>query len=285
VVPFDKFNPNVGTPDGIPAMGETMVSRWAFEACMVTQFKDNPFESRLYKLNQRISSAEYKKTYYIAELETELSNITNNPGRWNDKNVNNPVKKSLDLLRNEISHELIEIGPDYFPEVEFLHIGKFDSRIKDSTENFLEALKKYYILRSTKATKERDALVNSLTDTPEKFAAYDMLRMRYKNEEVTRFVENRNSLLKIVKWEGRLVQKIDPIYFDDHRPHNPLDFTANFYNPTKHFLGRKYDTLYFNIAIIWTFSILFYAALYFEVMKRIVNGFELRRKYFWKNRE
>ncbi len=285
VVTFDKFNPKVGTPDGIPVLGELMVSRWAFEAFMVTQFKDNPFESQLYKLNQRISNAEYKKTYYIAELETALSNIKNNPGRWNDKGVNNPIKKSLDLLRTEITHELTKIGADNFPQAELLYIGKFDSRVIDSTEHFLEALKKLYTIRSTKATIEREALVSSLTDTPEKFAAYNLARMRYKNEEVTRFVENRNSLSKIVKWDGRLVQKIDPIYFDDHRPHNPVDFTANFYNPTKHFLANKYDTLYFNIAAIWVFSILLYIALYFQVLKRIVNSFEIRRKYFWKNRE
>ena len=44
VINFDKFNPNVGTPKRVPMMGEFMASRWAFEAYMVTQFKDNPFD-------------------------------------------------------------------------------------------------------------------------------------------------------------------------------------------------------------------------------------------------
>jgi len=285
VVTFDKFNPKVGTPDGIPVLGEMMVSRWAFEAFMVTQFKDNPFESQLYTFNQKISIADYKKTYYIPKLETELSNIINSPGRWNDKSEKNPTKKSFDLLRTEISHELTKIGADKFPEVDLLTPGKFDSGVKDSTDQFLRALKKLYANRSAKATVERDALVTSFTNTPEKLTAYNLAMMRYKNEEVTRFVENKNSLTKIVEWKGRLVQKLFPIYFDDHRPRNPIDFTANFYSPTKHFLGNKYDTLFFNIAMIWCFSILLYATLYFEVLKRIIHSFEVRRKYFWRNKE
>src|SRR5439155_138231 len=49
VISFDKFNPKVGTPNGIPLLGEMMASRWAFEAYMVTQFKDNPLEKKFYK--------------------------------------------------------------------------------------------------------------------------------------------------------------------------------------------------------------------------------------------
>src|SRR5579859_7238578 len=50
VISFDKFNPKVGTPNGIPILGEMMASRWAFEAYMVTQFKDNPLEKNFYHL-------------------------------------------------------------------------------------------------------------------------------------------------------------------------------------------------------------------------------------------
>ncbi len=284
VVSFDKFNPKVGTPDGIPILGEMMTSRWAFEAFMVTQFKDNPFEAQFYKLDQRVAVADYMKTYYIPKLETELSNVSNNPTKWNDNSEDSPVKKSLDLLHMEIGHELSKIGADKFPELDLLSPGKFDSMVYDSTHHFLMALKKYYIDRSTKASAEKDALVNSLTNTPDKLTAFNTARMKYQNEEVNRTVENLNSLTKIVEWQGRLVQKIYPVYFDDHRPRNQFDFTANFYNPTKHFLGRKYDTLYFNLSMIWCFSILLYVTLYFQVLKRLVNSLELRRRYLWKSR-
>ena len=285
VVPFDKFNPKVGTPDGIPLLGEMMVSRWAFEAFMVTQFKDNPFESQFYKLDQKVAIAEYKRTYYIPALESKLSFIYSNPGKWNDKSENSQVRKSLDLLRSEISHELDKIGKDRFPEVEKLSIGKFDSTVNKDTQQFLRLLKEYYSIRVKNASAEKETLIRSLTDSDAKLAGFNLFKMQSQNREVNNLVENKGSLTRIVEWKGRLVQKINPIYFDDHRPHNPLDFTANFYNPTKHFLGKKYDTLIFNIAMIWTFSIFLYATLYFQLLKRLVNSFELRRKYLWKSKE
>ena len=48
-------------------MGEAMASRWAFEAFMVTQFKDNPFEKQFYDLEQKRAIAKYKKEFYIPE--------------------------------------------------------------------------------------------------------------------------------------------------------------------------------------------------------------------------
>jgi ABC-type multidrug transport system ATPase subunit/uncharacterized tellurite resistance protein B-like protein len=285
VVTFDKFNPKVGTPDGIPILGEIMVSRWAFEAFMVTQFKDNPYEKQFYKLDQRIYSAEYKKTFYVSELETALSNVRNNSANWNNKSEKSPIKKSLDLLRTELVRERNKTVSNRFSEIDRLVPGQFDAAVLDTTEYFLKSLKQLYSLRSAKASKEKEAIVKSLTDTEQKLIAFNAARMKYQNEEVNRFVENLNSLTKIIEWKGRLVQKIYPIYFDDHRPRNPFDFTANFYTPTKHFLGNKYDTLYFNIGVIWVFSILLYVALYFNVLKKIVQGFEVRRRYIWKKKE
>ncbi len=61
VIPFDKFNPKVGKPAGVPLIGETMPSRWALEAFMVTQFKDNPFQKIFYPFDQRKADAEYKR--------------------------------------------------------------------------------------------------------------------------------------------------------------------------------------------------------------------------------
>jgi hypothetical protein len=288
VVPFDKFNPRVGTPDGIPVLGEMMVSRWAFEAFMVTQFKDNPFEARFYKLDQKAANAEYKRTYHIPTLESKLSFVYSNPGKWNDKSEGSQVRKSLDLLRSEISFELRKINKpdeDRFPEIEQLSPGKFDSTVYKKTQQFLKLLKEYYSIRIRNASAEKESIIASLTDTPEKLAVFNQAKMGAQNSEVNNLVENRGSLSRIVEWKGKLVQKMYPIYFEDHRPNNPLDFTANFYNPTKHFLGREYDTLIFNIAVIWSFSILLYATLYFQVLKRIVNSFEIRRRYLWKRKE
>src|SRR5690606_7935264 len=55
VIGFDKFNPRVTKPIGVPWIGEVMASRWAFEAFMVTQYKDNPFERMFYDLDKEVA--------------------------------------------------------------------------------------------------------------------------------------------------------------------------------------------------------------------------------------
>ncbi|MGB4972752.1 MAG: ATP-binding cassette domain-containing protein, partial [Cyclobacteriaceae bacterium] len=279
VISFDKFNPKVGTLNGIPLLGEVMTSRWAFEAYMVTQFKDNPLEKLFYELDKKEALAEYKRIYYVPSLESKLAFVLNHRSQWRDRNDNNPVKETLELIQNELRYELNKVGEDKFPQIDKLVIGKFDSATYQSTVQFVKVLKSYYQLRGNNAINEREDLIASLTDTPQKLAAYNDNIMKYKNEAVTQMVENSNDPVRILEWQGQLVQKIYPVYFDDHRPRNKLDFTANFYNPTKHFLGRHYDTFYFNISIIWFMSLLLYIALYFDLLKRGVQSIENRIKY------
>ncbi len=279
VIPFDKFNPKVSSPKGIPIMGEMMASRWAFEAFMVTQFKDNPFERQFYPLDQKEALAKYKKIYYLPALESELSVVINNRNRWRDKSEINPVKQSLDLLHSELQHELLRVGEDRFPYLDKLQIGKFDSVVYHKTDTFLQVLRRYYDIREQNAIKERDDMIKEMTDTPEKLDLFNSNRMKFQNENVRDMVEGKNEQIRIVKWKGELIQKHAPIYFDDHRPANVLDFTANFYVPVKYFASQKFDTFYFNIGVIWFFSIMFYIALYFPLLKKLVNSFEAYRKY------
>ncbi len=279
VISFDKFNPKVGTPNGIPVLGEMMASRWAFEAYMVTQFKDNPYEKQFYLLDQKRAIADYKRLYYIPALESKLSYVLNHRSDWRSHKEDNQTKISLDVLRNEIKNELSYVGEEKLPEVDRLVTGKFDSAVYRNVQKFLLTLKQYYSLRNTNASEAKEKLMMEMTKTPEQANEFDKSKLKYKNESVTRLVENSNDQVRIVEWKGEMVQKIYPIYFDDHRPANQFDFRENFYVPQKHFLNKKFDTLYFNIAIIWTMTVLLYITLYFELLKKLIHSFAMRRKY------
>ncbi|MFM8833406.1 MAG: hypothetical protein ACKOEV_07240, partial [Cytophagales bacterium] len=66
---------------------------------------------------------------------------------------------------------------------------------------------------------------------------------------------------------------------EDHRPNHQLDFRENFYVPQKHFWGKKFDTLYFNIAVIWLMTVVLFVTLYFDLLKKLVHALEMRRRY------
>ncbi|MBX2916745.1 MAG: ATP-binding cassette domain-containing protein [Cyclobacteriaceae bacterium] len=285
VISFDKFNPKVGTPNGIPLLGELMTSRWAFEALMVTQFKDNPFEKQFYPYDQQIAQAEFKRIYQIPALETRLAIVRNNRTRWRDKSDTNPVKKALELLRTEIGYELQRIGNDRFPELEQLQVGKFDSTTYARTDLFLKTLRQYYGIKLRKANERKDSLRARLTTGADAEEAYNKLRMQFANEKVTEMVENAADMNRILEWRGQLVQKYFPIYFNEHRPAHALDFNSNFYVPTKPMFGTTFDTLYFNITVIWLFTGILYITLYYRLLQRAISSVEVYRKYRKRDRD
>lgn len=276
VIEFDKFNPRVTKPIGVPLMGNLMASRWAFEAYMVTQFKDNPFEQQFYELDKTIAQAEFKRVFLIPELESKLSYCLNNRNQWRNPNATG-LSGALQILQNEIRNELNEVGYENFPDVDNLQIGKFDSTVHMNTARFLNTMKQLYLLRHNKAMEEREKLVSTLTATPTDMARYVNMRNRYQNKAVADAVRNLNTVNRIVEFDGRFIQRIYPIYQDEHKPRYWLDFSANLYQPTKHFAGFTIDTLYFNLAVIWSMTIVLYITLYFDVLRKIMRMIENRR--------
>ena len=284
VISFDKFNPRVGKPVGIPMMGEVMASRWAFEAYMVTQFKDNPFESRFYNLDKTVAHSQYKTVYYIPALRSRLAYCLNNRAAWRNPR-NETMVKSLDILRNEISHELQSVGKERLPEVDRLAIGKFDSTVYYKTSSFLQVLQEYYTLKMTKASVAKERMIDSLSSTPQLGAEFERARQQYVNAAVSDGVKNVNTVERIVEYDNQLVQKIYPIYMDEHRPRHYFDFSANLYQPTKHFAGVNFDTFYFNICVIWSMTVFLFVTLYFDVLKRLIKLLEGNRKYKRRDRQ
>ena len=277
VISFDKFNPSVGKQVGIPIVGEVMASRWAFEAFMVTQFKDNPFEKQFYDIDKVIAESDYKRIYYIPELESHLALCLNSRRHWLNPQYE-PLTNSLTLLRNEIGHELQYIGEENFPYVDELVVGRFDSTIHRNAMNFLSTLKQVYLLRQNKAMRNRENLISELTTTPEKEKSYHHVRNKFQNKQVSAAVKNISTPNRIVENEGKLYQRIYPIYQEEHKPNHVLDFSANLFQPTKHFLGHYFDTLYFNISVIWGMTVILFIALYFDLLKKFMELFEHRKQ-------
>jgi ABC transport system ATP-binding/permease protein len=282
VISFDKFNPKVGKPVGIPFAGNVMASRWAFEAFMVTQFKDNPFEKIFYPIDQIASESEYKKIYLIPELESKLAYCMNNRGQWRNRD-HKGVTDALQVLQTEIQREVMLIGQENFAYVDKLAIGKFDSTTAATTSRFLSSLKAYYNRKMQAAKEEREEIVLSMTDTKEEQAAFEDLRTRYVNKAVSDAVRNISSAERIVEYDGHLIQKIYPIYNVEHKPRHYLDFSASLYQPTKHFAGSYIDTFAFNIMMIWTMTVLLSVTLYFDLLKKFIKVLEYNRKYRRKN--
>lgn len=270
VVKFDKLNPVIGNTETVPLVGDLMASRWAFEAAMVAQFKDNDFEKKFYLYDKNMAESDYKKIYYIPELETQLD-FVNLHYQNQAEGIHKQVVENLDLLRNEISDELDVVGRENFKEVDMLALGKYDSSVFTKTKRFLEVLGKYYINRYNTADAKRDAIIRSSTATAAKEKDFETFKESYQNEAIAELVKNTTEQHRIVRSGNKLIQKIFPIYKDPD-PDHIVDFDAQFYMPAKHFLNQNIDTLVFNLGVIWSMTLVLSLTLYYEVLRKIVEG-------------
>lgn len=269
VVKFDKLNPMIGNSATVPMVGDLMASRWAFEASMVTQYKDNEFEQQFYLYDKIMADADYKKVYFIPELESRLDFVNLNY-KSKEPGIQELVKKNLNLIKNEIRDELYVIGKENFKNLDALELGKYDSLTHGETLTFFEALKKFYNNRYTKADKHKDDMINRRTSTSKKEREFQEERNAYQNEAITELVKNTSELNRIIESNGKLVQKIYPIYKDPD-PDHLFDFDAQFYMPAKHFFNAI-DTIYFNLIVIWSMTLVLAITLYFEILLKIIDG-------------
>ena len=104
IVKYDKLNPRISSPGNIPVYGEVMTARWGYEALVVEQFMHNDYDAKFYTVNKAMSIAEYKKNYWIKNLEKKVDYIESN---LNAQSRPPKFKTAVrPCLRNELSHEL-----------------------------------------------------------------------------------------------------------------------------------------------------------------------------------
>lgn len=269
---FDKLNRAVGSFGRVPVIAEFMVTKWGYEALVVHQFKDNNFQKTFYDIEKVERSADYKTVYYIPELEK----IVNESIEIIEKNADDPQTKiklsdNLLVLRNALFKEINYLAPAIpFSYFDKLTPGLFDLETAFSTTDYLYELKNHYSKIFQLANQKRDGIVSYLVSTNSRL--YDAKRRAYHNESITDLATKKFEKNKILQYKGELVQQYDPIYRDPI-PNHALDFRSHFLAPQKHFLGKYYDTFWFNICFIWIMTLILYITLYFESMKKLIDFF------------
>lgn len=265
VVDFDKLNSSFSNTKKVPFIGETMASRWAYEALAVNQFRDNPSNREIYPLDRAVGINTYKSVYYTKFLQENLDYCFENKeftGR----------EARLDLIRKEIKKQLKIFGEDKLNVVDQVTHEGLNEEVYKATADFLEAIRSVYNSRRKKAKDELDALIAERTKTPELESQYIKHRNRFENERISMMLKNISTKRRIVKSGDELVQKIYPVYAKQEFPDGPLSFRTNFYYPEKHFAGMYIDTKIFNVIIIWLMTIFLFIAVYYDWLRKIIRS-------------
>ena len=270
IIKFEKLNPVITSQTHVPVIGDSMASRWAFEALVVNQFKNNEFEKHFYEYDKGMSVANFKKTYWIASLKSKLGLIDNHLGKDDDKQQE--LTDGLILLQNELTKEANLFAKQGI-DMKFKHIDKLtaedllnDKSISKDLKSYIKKLHKFYVHKYNNVYDERDKVISSMQKGKENRALYLALKDDYENDNLTDLLRNRTEINFIQEIDGALVQRTDPIFLD------PLKLRAQFFAPRKLFIGNYIETFWFNICVLWSMSLFLIFSLYFDLFRKVLDG-------------
>jgi hypothetical protein len=265
MVKFEKLNPNISSPVSIPLYGEFITARWGYEALAVKQFMNNKYEQPLYPFEKEMSKAVFKKEYWNVEIKGALDNIINDLEKgMKDKEFRDDVL----LVSNEIKKQLIITPEINFTYTDQLTPDKITSAIANAALSYVESIRKLYVNLYNDASNRKEYLKSKFIG--ENLQKYLKLRDDYFNKSLEEFVKDKNESTKTIVYKGELVQKLDPIFMD-----SKYDFIrAHFYAPEKNVFGLKVDTYIVNVVVLWVMTFFLYLALYFRLLKKLLDSGE-----------
>jgi len=266
IVPFDYLHRKLTDKVYVPLVGDLMVSRWAYEALAVEQFRDNKFEKAFFPYEQVISTAAYNTSYLIPKLQNKLEEAI----RFKESGVSaDLINSRLLVVKNEMVALQHESGKPPFEYLGKMDETGFDSDIFEEATGYLYFIKKYYLEKSDTATHQKDSIYRRMVDVLG-LDAVNNLRKDYYNKALADYVLSTLEVDKMIERPTQIVRKKDPVFMMPTMNWG----RAQFYAPMKKFNSQYIDTLWFNLAFIWVLNLFFAVTLQFDVLRKIITYFD-----------
>ncbi|MGM0376117.1 MAG: ATP-binding cassette domain-containing protein [Bacteroidota bacterium] len=264
-VSYDRLNPNFSSVSEIPWYGEIITARWAFEALAVHQFSENDYQNEFFTFEKLKSHATYRKDYWIPAMESELTRLSKMEDKKNIQETCEFVNKETDALKEQLP-----------PKPEFKNLPSFPETGKPVREktirefrDYLKKIRNFYINLYNEADqrmekRRKEIIGNNHTEKD----PLTQLKNHHHNEGLERFVRGTDNFFskRIIKHDGRFIQKFDAIYKE---PKHAF-IKAHFLAPHKNVINKKIPTLPFNTGVIWLFNILLFVLLYSGPIKKLI---------------
>ncbi len=264
---FDKLNKDFTSVDKVPAIAEFMPSRWIYEGLIVDMYKNNKYNSAFFEIEQKESSADFKQVHYLPELREILVKCYDHVAAGKNRD-DKTFKDDLELIRNEFSKEIRRVPEINFENLDLLYPDTFDENALLIADDYISKLNDHYRLIFIQSNRLKDTFFTyNQTQNAETF---NRIKDNYYNESISSIVRREFGKNKMVRQGNELVQLSEPIY-QIPEPEKWYSFRTHFFAPVKHFAGNFYETLWFNITVVWLLTIVLYAVLYFDLLTKLMN--------------
>lgn len=253
----------------VPFVGELMPTRWSFEALAVEQFKNNRFEKLFFPYDMRISNNSWYSGYLTKKLDEYIQVLGSK--QTDTREIKNDFRK-LKMYMGEMFNEAGYKFDESLKEV--LDKTNADSAALNKIKIYLNFLSDLYKKRYRQAIDSRDSLTRSIAHDKDSNERLILLESDYSNKSLEEFVRNTMDNARVIDKPARIIRKYEPIFMPPTTNYGRAHFCA----PYKIIGDFKIDTFWFNLGVLWFVSVLLYLALYFNLLRKLVSGFETGRK-------
>jgi len=264
---FEKLNEVISTKGKVPLAADLMASRWAYEAMAVYHFVNNTYQRPLYALEKVEAQANFRSSFLADELERKRKFIEDHINSKDDSVVS-IMEKDLRIIRDAVRKEVYAKRlPDLNAAGEW-SLPRFPGELNPKIEIWLFGYKRFYQDIYNKAVHARERMVAG--GSP---GDYDVTRVKnlFYNESLADLLTNSSEKNRIIEYDGKLVQQVNPVFLDPE-PAHALDYRAHFFAPKKNLLGNLISTYWFNMLVLWAMTLVLYGLLYIELLKKIVSS-------------
>lgn len=254
VVSFTDLTPG-STTRNVPAIGNMIPSRWAFEALAVTNYTDNDYEINIFDCEKEKYENQYYEVGYLEVMRTHLLSLENE--RKNNKPVN---PEHMAVIRTELPFvsELCNM-PAYRGDSSFASLDAYIKKAKGVLNQ-----------RGNRIALEMDKRVQLFVrkSGKEEVAA---LKKNHFNRQLevalanTTSVASESSLCDVV--DGHILPNIYQVYLTPRTKWG----NAPFYSSTKCVGDHEFKTLWFNMAVLGIMCIIMTVCLLFRLPARFVD--------------
>ena len=270
LVKYDKLHKNLTNYEYVPLIGNSMTSRWAYEALAVEQFKNNEFEKVFFDIEQKTWGADYLASYLVPKLEGKLKELEENKIAGADPGT---IRADLQTLNSQMA-EMGKLIPDLQPYRPELSDGEaFNDLTVKAIQSYFERVTNLTRSIAGSSKKERDMLDKALIEHLGGEKAYNTFKSSYYNQNLAELVLNRNVVQKVVEKNGRMIRKDNLAYM---KPTSRLG-RAHLYAPNKQIGNFEIGTPWYNVIVIWIYTMLLYLTLYYDLLRKVIT-FSERRK-------
>ncbi len=248
VIGFDKLNEKVSSKEFVPFIGDIMVSRWAFEALVVSQFEYNNYQKHFFDIEKIESNDKFNYMVLIPEIQKVLNNVYNSENISYQVNDNKFIINGLTVLNEALPFQgMTDIMKSMTIE-----------KNKNKIEKYLNILNGALFKRINKISHIKDSIAHNLVKANGNIIDFVNFKNSNTNRSLSDMVLKRNSFETFFKYNNQLIREIEPIYQVPESKYG----RAQFFSSVKRIGSFQIETFIFNIYVIWGMAFLVFILLY-----------------------